>query len=263
MYYPKFAFIFDLDGTLYIEDELISGAKETLEWVRKTGSKVRFVTNNPRYSREYYARKLTHLGIPALESEVLTSANFTAIYLKQTINKNKAIFVIGEQELKKECYNTGLRLTERPDADIVIVSFDTTLSYDKIYTGHQALIKGARFFATNPDFVCPGPNGGLPDAGAIIAALQASTGKKLELVFGKPSNILAHYLTKELHLSPSRCIVVGDRLNTDILFGNKNNMFTVWINNSKTNRPVHKKLKPNRVIYSIGDLPGAISDLFM
>lgn len=249
------AFIFDLDGTVYLGEELIPGARETLQWVRKIGAKIRFVTNNPRYSQTFYAEKLTRLGIPAQIEEVVTSAKLTADYLKKEKEEFGSLYVIGEQQLRKELLSADLNLRDEADADTVVVSFDTTLTYEKLMTGYHALKNGARFIATNPDAVCPSPDGGLVDAGAIIAALEVSTGRKLELVIGKPSKILADMLAEQLETSPVNCMIVGDRLNTDIRLGKRGGMRTAWINPSGNVDVIPEELRPDYILTSIKELP--------
>src|SRR5690625_4261339 len=240
------AFIFDLDGTVYLGDDLIEGARETLRWVRSKGVQVRFVTNNPRFSRDFYANKLSNLGIYAFVEEIVTSANVTAIYLKNEEAYGN-IYPIGEAQLEKELKNAGVPLTDK-QPDTVVVSFDTALDYEKLMIAYHALRKGAHFLATNPDTVCPTPEGGLIDAGAIIAALEASTDRKIEGVIGKPSSLLAKMILKDLELEADQCVVVGDRLNTDIKLAKQAGMKGVWIN---TQEEEIRKVNVYKTYYTI------------
>jgi len=251
------AFIFDLDGTLYLGENLIEGASETIEWVRKNGGKIRFVTNNPRDSKQFYTDKLNKLGIVAGEDEVMTSANLTAEYLKSNPEYGE-VFVIGEEQLIKELSEFDIPMVNHDGADTVLVSFDTTLDYEKLQTAYQALLKGANFIATNPDAVCPTPEGGLVDAGAIIAALEVSTKRKLDKVIGKPSTLMAELLIKQFGENPENCIVVGDRLNTDIRLGIESNMNTAWINAQDEAIPKDYPYKPDYEIKSISELPNVL-----
>ena len=253
----KQAFIFDLDGTLYLGGKVISGAQETLEWVREKGAKVRFVTNNPRFSRDFYLEKLMNLGIYAEVEEIITSAQVTADYLKENPKYGK-IFVIGEGQLRKELLTAGLTMVES-DPDTVLISFDTTLTYEKIMVAYHALKKGAHFIATNQDAVCPTPDGGLVDAGAIIAALEVSTDRKIEAVLGKPSTLLAELLIAQLGVPAENCIVVGDRLNTDIRLGKEAGMSAVWIRAHDEEIPADFNYHPDYIIKSIAELPRVLS----
>lgn len=250
------AFIFDLDGTVYLGDEILPGAQETLQWVRDIGAKVKFVTNNPRFSRKFYTEKLNNLGIKASEEEIVTSANITASYLKENDQYGK-VFAIGEEQLLSELKDAGLEMTD-DDPDTVIVSFDTTLTYEKLMVAFKALNNGAHFVATNPDSVCPTPEGGLVDAGAIIAALEASTGRQIEEVIGKPSGLLAEMLLKQLDVSPEQCVVVGDRLNTDMKLAKSAGMVGAWINANGEEMPSNAEQQPEIVINSIAELPSMI-----
>lgn len=250
---PK-AFIFDLDGTIYLGDKIIPGAKETLDWVRGQGAKVRFVTNNPRFSREFYTDKLNKMGVSTTIDEIVTSAQFTANYLQQNATKYGKVFIVGEKQLEKELLDAGVPMTDE-DPDTVLVSFDTTLDYEKLMIAFHALRKGAHFIATNPDFVCPTPDGGLVDAGAIIAALEVSTNRKVDAVIGKPSKLLAQLLVQQLEVSAEDCVVVGDRLNTDVLLGKQSGLQAVWIRAHEEEIPADYPYEPNGIIKSIADLP--------
>lgn len=253
------AIIFDLDGTLYLGDHVIPGAVETMEWVRAHDLQVRFVTNNPRFSREFYLEKLNRLHLPASRHEVVTSAQLTAKFLKENPDYG-SVFVIGESQLLRELAEANVDVVQDANADTVLVSFDTTLTYEKIMHAYHALKNGAHFFATNPDAVCPTPDGGLVDAGAIIAALEIATGRKLEKVFGKPSPLLALLLLEEMGVPPESCVVVGDRLNTDIQLGKQANLQTVWIRAHEEKLPSAPHCKPDYMIRSIKALPEILAD---
>lgn len=257
---PK-AFIFDLDGTVYLGDDLIPGAKETLNWVREQGAKVRFVTNNPRFSRDFYAEKLNNLGIKTTIDEIVTSGNFTASYLRKNMEKYGKVYIVGEEQLEKELKAQNIPLTDQ-DPDTVLVSFDTTLTYDKLMVAYHALRKGAHFISTNPDVVCPTPDGGLVDSGAIIAALEAATGREIEAVIGKPSTLLADLLVDELNVPAKKCVVVGDRLNTDVVLGKQSGLKAAWIRAHNEEIPEGFAYQPDFIIRSIAELPEAVGHLY-
>src|SRR5699024_5513149 len=163
-------FIFDLDGTIYLGDIPLPGAGDVLKRIRDNGSKGHFVTNNPRFSREFYARKLNDMGIEAVVNEIVTSAWLTANFLKKNPSYGK-VYMVGERQLKSELEYAGVPLVnEREKTDTILISFDTKLSYEKLQHAFLNIKNDARFIATNPDPVCPTPDGGLVDAGAIIAA---------------------------------------------------------------------------------------------
>lgn len=251
------AFIFDLDGTIYIGDEPITGGDKVLKQLRNEGTKIRFVTNNPRFSREFYAEKLNGMDIEAKVDEIVTSGWLTAKYLKNNPSYG-TVFMIGEKQLQIELLAAGIQMAEVETADTVLVSFDTTLSYQKIQRAFLSIKNGANFIATNPDSVCPTPNGGLVDAGAIIAALETSTGRQVQKVIGKPSQLLGQLLLEELDVSPEKCVVVGDRLNTDVKLGKEAGMKSVWIKALNEEMPADFEYRPDFIIQSIAELPSVL-----
>jgi arabinose operon protein AraL len=149
-----------------------------------------FLSNKPLFSRKAYAEKLCALGIPAQEDEVITSSWVLARELAKEAPEAK-VFAIGETPLLEELTRIGLTLTEDPEEiEYVIAAFDRTFDYRKLNIAFQALKRGAHFYATNPDRTCPVEGGEIPDAAAVIAALEATTGRKVEKIFGKPSRYM-------------------------------------------------------------------------
>lgn len=252
------AFIFDLDGTIYLGDQLIPGADKVLQQIRNIGSKVRFVTNNPRFSRETYAQKLNEMGVEADVEEVVTSSWLTASYLKKNPAYGK-VFLVGENQLYTELRESGIPIVEEEFPDTVIISFDTTLTYEKLQHAYYCLINDANFIATNPDFVCPTQDGGLLDAGTLIAGLEAATGRKVEKVVGKPSHLLGELILDDLAIPSEECVVVGDRLNTDIRLGKQAGMKTVWIQPDNEDTPKNLEYVPDFTIKTVADLLKAMS----
>jgi len=241
------AILFDLDGTVYLGEDLLPGAEKLIMALRNRNIQTLFISNKPLYPRQVYAEKLTRLGIPTTKDEVLTSAYVLGQYLvKHTPLLN--YYVIGEENLRAELRAYGLKVLDELDnqnpqevidpsgIDAVIVAFDRTLDYRKLNTAYQALRQGARFFATNSDKVCPMPNGAIPDAGAIIAYLEHISGRQVELLAGKPSPLILEVALEKLNTSPERCIMIGDRLETDIRMGNQAGMKTVLVLSGITTR---------------------------
>jgi NagD protein len=257
---PCIGVVFDLDGTLYLSDKPIPGAAEAVAWVRERGAKIRFLSNNPRRKREAYAEKLSAMGIAASGEEVITSTEATVRFLRSINAEKQHILVVGEEVLCDALRAAGMMLTTEKDADIVLVSFDTTLVYGKLLQAHRALRLGARFFATNPDVYCPTRDGGLPDAGSLIALLEASTGRRLELAIGKPSRFLACVVLEELGTPPERCVMVGDRAETDICFGHTAGMATVLVRTGATgDADLPEGICPDWRVDSVGDLPSVLT----
>ncbi len=183
------------------------------------GKRTVFLSNNPSHTREEYAAKLTRLGLPTPASDVINSSYVMADFLKRHL-PGARLFVVGEQSLCAELERAGFTLTDNAlEVDAVIASFDRTFVYRKLQIAFDAINHGARFFATNADRYCPVPGGGEPDAAAMIAAIEACTGKTVEAVVGKPSHHMAEAILALLNLPPAACIMTGDRLETDVLMG--------------------------------------------
>ena len=209
-------YVFDLDGTLYLGESLIPGAARTVAWLREAGARIVFLTNNPTRLPADYAAKLTSLGIPAAREDVVSSTDALTRYLREHA-AGARLLTIAEPLLEGLLASEGFEITVDPDeADVVVVAFDRTFDYRKLTAAYQAVRRGARIVATNPDPYCPTPDGGLPDCGAILAALEVATGARAEAVVGKPSEHMAAAISDRLHLPPDETVIVGDRLSTDV-----------------------------------------------
>lgn len=218
-------YIFDLDGTVYLGDALLPDALETVTALRKLGKRIAFLSNNPTHSRFDYAAKLDRLGLPTPAGDIINSSVVMADFLKRHL-PGATLFVVGEEPLHDELRLAGFTLSQNPsEIDAVIASFDRTLAYWKLQTAFDAIRGGARFFATNGDRFCPvpvsaaAPTGGQPDAAAVIAAIEACTNTRVEAIVGKPSSHMASAILAILQLPPAACVMIGDRLETDVLMG--------------------------------------------
>lgn len=213
------AYIFDLDGTVYLGNALLPSAGETISRLREMGKRTVFLSNNPTRTREAYAAKLTRLGLPTPETAVINSSYVMVDFLKRRLPEAR-LFVVGEASLRNELERAGFTLTEDArQVDAVIASFDRTFGYHKLQVAFDAIRHGARFFATNADRYCPVPGGGEPDAAAMIAAIEACTNTRVEAVVGKPSAYMAEAILGLLAMAPEQCVITGDRLETDVLMG--------------------------------------------
>src|SRR6266545_901762 len=217
---PMFdGYIFDLDGTVYLGEALLPGAGAVITRLRADGRRVVFLSNNPTNTREQYAARLGRLGLPTPPDAIINSSQVMVQWLLREAPGSR-VFVVGEQPLKDELAAAGFRLVERADeVEVVIASFDRTFHYGKLQIAFDAIRAGARFVATNADRYCPVPGGGEPDAAAVIAAIEACTAKRVEVVVGKPSPIMARAVADRIQVPPDRCLMVGDRLETDIAMG--------------------------------------------
>lgn len=206
------ALAFDLDGTLYLGGERLPGVLELLEHLRRTGRPVAFVTNNSSVPRGAYLEKLAGLGIEAGPEQLLTSNDAAILHLRA--QGLAAPLLLASPEVEEEYRAAGFRPNgSAPDS--VLLTFDRTLTYDKLCAATHAIRRGLPYFATHPDVVCPMPGGSIPDCGAFIALLESVTGARPQ-VLGKPARPLARALVEALGVEAGGVAFVGDRLYTDI-----------------------------------------------
>jgi HAD superfamily hydrolase (TIGR01450 family) len=212
-------YVFDLDGTIYLDDNLLPGAKRLIETLRELGKKVIFLSNNPTQDPKMYAEKLTKLGLPTPETEIVNTIVTMTRWLLQNY-PDATVFPISEEPLKRSLREAGIRMSERAEEiDIVIASYDRGFEYRKLQIAFDAIWfhKRARLVTTNPDPYCPMPGGrGEPDAAAIVGAIEACTGAKCEVNVGKPDPIMLETIMEMLELKTSECVMTGDRLYTEI-----------------------------------------------
>lgn len=233
------AFLVDMDGVLYLDREPVAGAADFVRAVQRENKKLLFLTNNSKFTRAEYREKLAEVGIQATEQEVLTSAAATAEFLRENyVLEGGTAYVIGGRGLEEEIAATGLLLLrgeEAREAGFVIVGWDTDLTYDKLRLACLALHRGAVFIGTNPDATFPSPEGLWPGAGAIIAALERAAGREA-LVVGKPNLYMMQVALNRVGGIADRTLMIGDRLDTDIMGGWRAGMDTCLVLTGVTKR---------------------------
>lgn len=226
------AFLVDMDGVIYLDQEPVDGAADFISAVRRENKRLLFLTNNSKFTRSEYREKLSRMGIQASEDEILTSAAATADFLRENYQlQGMTAYVIGGRGLEEEIAATGLRILEGEEARearFVIVGWDTELTYNKLRLACLALHRGAVFIGTNPDATFPSPEGLWPGAGAIIAALERAAGREA-LVVGKPNLYMMQVALNRVGGVADRTLVIGDRLDTDILGGWRAGMDTCLV----------------------------------
>ncbi len=212
-------YIFDLDGTIYLGNELLPGARDLVTRLRERGRQTVFLSNNPTRDPQMYVDKLRGLGIETPISHIINPTVTLTTWLRHQA-PDAAVYVIGEEPLQRAIRAAGIRMTTDPsEIDIVIASYDRGFTYEKLQTAFDALWqhRRARLVTTNPDAYCPMPGGrGEPDAAAIVAAIEASTGARCEVNVGKPSPVMLEAVLEILGLPATDCVMVGDRVYTDI-----------------------------------------------
>ncbi|MHB1251015.1 MAG: HAD-IIA family hydrolase [Acidimicrobiales bacterium] len=219
-------YAFDLDGTVYLGDGLLEGARATIETLRRT-SRVVFVTNKPLDTAVTYAQKLTKLGIPTDGSEIVTPLDSLVLYLRHH-HRERKVLTVAEELVDDVLRAAGFDVVTDPfAAGVVVVSFDRTFTYAKLLAAYRAVRNGAVIVATNPDPYCPTPDGGLPDCAAMLAAVEACTGAVAEAIIGKPSEHMGRVILDRLGVSPDDAAVVGDRLLTDMAMAHELGMASI------------------------------------
>jgi HAD superfamily hydrolase (TIGR01450 family) len=208
----KVAFL-DLDGTIYMGDALIPGAKEFLEYLKESGIVFYFLSNNSSRSKADYVTKLANLGITTDEEGIILSTDGVIAFLQQ--NQIRDVFVVGTESMKDMFLKEGFE-TESQSPSYIILGFDTELHYEKLKKAALFMQGGVKLIATHPDLVCPTPEGFIPDTGAMLALFEKATNQKPFKIFGKPNPEMIAHILKKHDISPQQVVMIGDRLYTDM-----------------------------------------------
>ena len=215
----KKLFLLDMDGTIYLDDQLFPGVLEFLALVKERGGRAVFMTNNSSRGIDDYLLKLKRLGIEAAASDFVTSTDAT-IEVLQREYPGARLYVLGTQSFQEQLLQAGIRLTDQADdsADILLAAFDRELNYRKLEDACRLLTRDIPFLATNPDWVCPVSFGFVPDCGSICEMLWRATGKRPRII-GKPQPEMVELALKRSGFRKEETLVIGDRLYTDIACG--------------------------------------------
>ena len=248
----KKLWILDMDGTVYLGNQLFPETLPFLQRIRESGASYLFFTNNASRAKDTYVTRLNGMGIPAGPENILTSAETTIAFLKQH-RPGKSVYVVGTPDLIRSFEDAGICVEE--DAPIVVASFDTTLTYDKLEKACRYIREGAEFISTHPDFNCPVEGGFIPDSGAICALITASTGK-LPRYFGKPYEDTLQIIEEFSGVSREDMVVVGDRLYTDIALGAKHGVASVLVLSGETTLEDldGSDVQPSVIVQNVGEL---------
>ncbi len=225
-------FLLDMDGTFYLSNRLLEGALRFIDVLRAQDKEFLFLTNNSSKHRRQYADKIRGLGLPLEEESVLTSGEATALYLREK-HAGASLFVVGTPSLEEEFRQHGFRLVDH-EPQFLVLGFDTTLTYQKLWTLCDFVRAGVPYVATHPDFNCPTENGFMPDVGAMIAFVKAATGREPDLVVGKPNRLIVDAAAMKLKLQVDQLAMIGDRLYTDIALGESSGIVTVLVLSGET-----------------------------
>ena len=248
-------FLLDMDGTLYLGDEVFAGAIDFINCLPAAGRDYIYLTNNSSRAGEDYIHRLRKLGFPCERENVFTSGMATGMYLK-TRHPGEKVYVLGTPAFENELESYGVELTRGDGATVVCAGFDTTLTYEKLDRAVHFLRRGAAFVAANPDWVCPMPAGEvMPDCGSICALLTAASGVKPHYI-GKPNRAMVDIIAEMRGIDNSKICCVGDRLYTDIAVAVNAGAVSVLVMSGETTREMldSSETKPDYVLRDVAEL---------
>ena len=225
----KRLFLLDMDGTIYLDDRLFDGVIPFLQYIRRVGGRYLFLTNNSSRGVEGYIEKMRRLGIETERSDYLTSVDVTIAALQRE-RPEKKCYVFGTRSFYSQLRDAGIPVTARPDpdVDILLCGFDRELTFQKLEDACILLNRGAEFWATNPDWVCPTWYGSVPDCGSVCRMLTTATGRTPRFL-GKPQPDMAVLAMARTGFAPEQAVLLGDRLYTDIACGAGAGIDTVFV----------------------------------
>ncbi len=240
----KQLFIFDMDGTIYLGKTVFDFAIRFIDHLRASGRRVLFFTNNASHSTAFYVEKLTKLGFSPTPEEIMTSADITIAYLK-THHLGQSVYLVGTGELADQFAAADIPLLTGSEdkADVVVTSFDTELTYDKLYHATRFIRHGATYLSTHPDFNCPTDTDPLPDSGAIAALITASSGVNPRYL-GKPYPEVVDMIESVTGIKRDAMCIFGDRLYTDIALGARHGVTSILVLTGEGTREEAEALPP-------------------
>ncbi|SHK30158.1 HAD-superfamily subfamily IIA hydrolase, TIGR01457 [Anaerobranca californiensis DSM 14826] len=257
-------FLLDMDGTFYLGNNLIDGSLQFLSILKEYEKDFLFLTNNSSKNSSEYKKKLNSLGCIIEEDKIFTSGEATAIYLNKR-KKGAKVYLLGTHLLEEEFLNKGFHLVKGKDErpDFVVLGFDTTLTYEKVWIACDFIRAGVEYIATHPDYNCPLEGGKyMPDTGAMIKMIEASTGK-LPKIIGKPNKYIIEAIIEKYNLNKEEIAIVGDRLYTDIKLGINAGITSILVLSGETTKEMYEEsnIKADYIFPSIKELGKAISTL--
>ena len=224
----KKLFLLDMDGTIYLDNNLFDGVLDFLSYIKKIGGKYMFLTNNSSKSVDKYIEKLDSIGIKSTADDFLTSTNATVLFLqKKSYNK---IYALGTESFKEQLRDGGLNITDKIDdgIDCLCMGFDTELTFKKLEDACILLRDDIDYIATNPDWVCPTWYGYVPDCGSVSEMIYNATKKRPKFI-GKPQPEMINLAIEKTGFKKEEAIIFGDRLYTDIASGFNAGISTVFV----------------------------------
>lgn len=226
-------FLLDMDGTVYLGNQLLPGARDFIDYLIEKSIPFLFISNNSSKNELMYQRKLKKLGLKVATDHIFTSGEATVNYINEKFSKSK-VFLLGTKSLKATFIHAGINLQDH-DPDIAVLGFDTSFTYKKLWDFCDLVRKGLPYIATHPDINCPIDTGFMPDIGATIEFIAASTGRHPDIIIGKPYPQMVSAIAKRTGIPSQHLAMVGDRLYTDIAMG-KLGMTTILVLSGETKK---------------------------
>ncbi len=252
----KRLFLLDMDGTIYRSHFLFPETKPFLERVRALGGKYLFLTNNSSRSVRSYVGKLTDMGIACTADNFVTSVDVTILYLQEHL-PGKKVYALGTASFREQLTAAGICVTHEltDDIDVLLMGFDTELTFQKLQDACILLGRGVSYVATHPDLVCPTEYGSVPDCGSLAQMLCNATGR-MPVVIGKPRPEMVYQAMKKTGIGAAQTVLIGDRLNTDIAAGYNAGIDTVLVLSGESQMEHVEKspVKPTHIVPNIGQL---------
>ncbi len=249
--------LLDMDGTIYLDDHLIEGAENFVNTLIEKQKRFLFLTNNSSKSVRTYIQKLHTLGLEFVSREhVYTSGQAAASYILKTYPKKK-VYLVGTSDLQEEFERSGIPFSDEPE--LVVLGFDTTLTYQKLWRICDLVRAGLPYIATHADVNCPVKDGFMPDIGSVIAFIKASTGKEPDVIIGKPNPPILEEISCMFATERSKMVMVGDRLYTDIAMGGKGIRTVLVLSGETGMEDLHvSPFCPDGVVSSVKELVALI-----
>lgn len=254
--------LLDMDGTVSLEDDALPGAADFFKAIED--NQFIFLTNNSSRHADYYVERMKRLGFDVDRSKMLTSTDALILYLRKL--EIQSLYAVGTPDFERSLLEAGFVLIKNREdkPDMVVVGFDTTLTYEKIDIACDLIRSGIPWAGANPDFVCPLAGGKvLPDCGSIMAMLQACTDTKPQIVIGKPETAMVDMVIADRGYSRSELAMVGDRLYTDLELARRAGILGIAVLTGETNLDEIEagSIKPDLILTDIGQLANIINDL--
>jgi NagD protein len=246
-------YLMDMDGVIVREDRVIPGADAFIDRLRTAGCPFLILTNNSTYTGRDLAARLTYMGLDVTDRDIWTSALATARFLDDQ-RPNGSAFVIGESGLTTALYEAGYTQSDRAP-DYVVLGETRSYSFEQIQRAIRLIVGGARFIATNPDPTGPSPEGPVPATGSVAAMISKATGVDPYFV-GKPNPLMMRSALRAIDVHSQSTVMIGDRMDTDIVAGMEAGMKTVLVLSGITDRAMAERFpfQPTRIVDSVADL---------